>query len=166
MLIYHPAYDAFHCIYRLLVITSTRASLEIAKVRILDFYMVFPSEISKMTLPRGFTKVKRKALEMKNEYRGPVSANQVFREMEQLQLTALAALLSAGLIDKKQLENGFVTRTSVDLHPEIFFQVQRAIENANDVNKFILQTLVDIDLNGSLGLKARSGLMEYRYDNA
>ena len=47
MIIYNPAFDIYHCVYRMISILSNLVNekIEVDKLRILDFYMVFPGEI-------------------------------------------------------------------------------------------------------------------------
>jgi len=49
MLIYHPAFDAYHCVYRMTMLTQKVKELEYSKLRILDFYLCFPAEIDNRT---------------------------------------------------------------------------------------------------------------------
>lgn len=48
MLIYHPAYDAYHCVFRMLLIAERVSGIEVEKARILDFYLVFPGMVKKI----------------------------------------------------------------------------------------------------------------------
>ena len=85
MLIYHPAFDAYHCVFRMLVITSGCRVLEFNKLRIIDFYFCFPSEIAKVQLPQEHISIKKEARGIKNTYRGPVDKNRVFHDLESIQ---------------------------------------------------------------------------------
>ncbi|EAQ5910900.1 hypothetical protein FEF66_23465, partial [Salmonella enterica] len=45
MLIYHPIFDANHCVFRTLLLLQEQSSCEIdiELFRLMDFYMLFPS---------------------------------------------------------------------------------------------------------------------------
>ena len=51
MLIYHPLYDAYHCVFRLLLIIERLENVPVATVRLLDFYVLFPARVAKIRLP-------------------------------------------------------------------------------------------------------------------
>lgn len=169
MLIYHPAFDAYHCVFRMLVISSAVPSLDLAKLRILDYYMCFPAEVALIQLPQEHTEIRKAARTIKNEYRGPVSARRTFRDMEPIQHAAARLLAASGVFDSRQLEIGIVLRTSKVLPDAL--QHAQALESANSgpavaVSNYVLHKLSNLPLSGSGGLKQRTGLMEHRYDVA
>ncbi|MDI1308626.1 MAG: hypothetical protein PSV17_04230 [Methylotenera sp.] len=164
MLIYHPAYDAYHCIFRLLKIVQVTKSIEISKLRILDFYLVFPSEISKIRLTEK-TEIKKLANNFQNIYHGPVNAYQTFRDMQDLQLAAISTLIASKIIDSEKASLGIIHKTTEPLPEELTFKHDGIEDEDNKINDFILNYLSKINLNGTDGLKHRTGLMEYRYDN-
>lgn len=59
MLVYHPAYDAYHCLFRMMAIMENTNRLEIDKLKILDFYILFPALLSEVKMPREFIKIKK-----------------------------------------------------------------------------------------------------------
>lgn len=73
MLIYHPAFDAYHCLFRMIAIIDHLNVVEVDKVRILDFYMIFPALVSKIRMPTTYNKSKAEAKKYSNEYRDPIS---------------------------------------------------------------------------------------------
>lgn len=166
MLIYHPAYDAYHCIFRALLLTESCRSIEIQKLRILDFFLCFPAEIGKIRLPREHADAKRMALQLKNDYHGPVSVKQVFRDMEHIQLAAFRSLAASEILDQKSFEIGLVERTDKTPKDELKRKIDSAAERDKVVIEYLVKRLVAIPLYGSNGLKDRTDLMEYRYDTA
>jgi hypothetical protein len=169
VLIYHPAFDAYHCVFRMLVISGVLPILELAKLRILDYYMCFPAEVALIQLPQDHTEIRRIARAIKNEYRGPVSSHRTFRDMEPIQHAAARLLAASGVFDSRQLELGNVSRTSTPL-PDDLLQAQ-ALEPvssgpATAVSNYVLHKLSVLPLSGVGGLKQRTGLMEHRYDVA
>lgn len=169
MLIYHPAFDAYHCVFRMLVLTGVVPRLELAKLRILDYYMCFPAEVALIQLPQEHREVRKVAKTIKNEYRGPVSAHRTFRDMEPIQHASARMLAASGLFDSRELELGAVLRTEKAL-PDGLLTAQ-ASEPADSgpaaaVSSYVLNQLSTLPLSGPSGLKQRTGLMEHRYDVA
>ena len=168
MLIYHPAFDAYHCVFRMLVISGAVPTLELAKLRILDYYMCFPAEVALIQLPQEHAEIRKVARTIKNEYRGPVSTHRAFRDMEPIQHAAARLLAASGVFDSRQLELGTVSRTTNAL-PDDLLKAQAldpASSAATAVSNYVLHKLSSLPLSGSGGLKQRTGLMEHRYDVA
>lgn len=166
MLIYHPAFDAYHCVFRMLKVTELTRRLELSKLRILDFYLCFPAEIAAIQLPKEHVEVKKIARGLKNEYRGPVSTTRTFREMEPIQLASARLLAASRLLDAELLSSGIVQRSEVVVPPALKDSLDRQNESGDAVSTYILTKMSEIPLAGLNGLKQRTGLMEYRYDVA
>jgi hypothetical protein len=167
VLIYHPAFDAYHCVFRMLVASGAVPALELAKLRILDYYLCFPAEVASIQLPQEHTEIRKVARTIKNEYRGPVNAQRTFREMEPIQQAAARLLAASGVFDSRQLELGTVSRTNHAL-PDDLLQTH-ALEPVTStaaaaVEKYVLHKLSRLPLTGPGGLKQRTGLMDHRYD--
>lgn len=166
MLVYHPAYDAYHCVFRSLQIVRAVNVIELTKLRILDFYFCFPSELKRIRLPSEHSEARKIAKEAQNEYHGPVSMQQTFRDMEHIQLAALRTLAASRLLDTAEFETGLIRRTKIDIPSGLQAALDKAAEENRAVLDYITQKLCEIPLLGENGLKHRTGLMEYRYDNA
>ncbi|HEI8004583.1 TPA: hypothetical protein SLC38_001456 [Morganella morganii] len=164
MLIYHPAFDAYHCLFRMIAIIEKLNYVEVEKIRILDFYMIFPSLVSKIRMPVTFNKEKKEARKYTNEYRDPISPLSTFRDMHQIQISALKCLAGTGLIDMVKLEHGFVIRTEMKIPDNLLLLVNDFLNEKPEIYSFILDTLSQFHLLGKDGLKDRTELMEYRYD--
>ena len=164
MLIYHPAYEAYHCIFRALMATDKIKKLELQKLRILDFFLCFPAELQKIRLPENLKDVRKTAQGFANEYHGPVSMMQSFRDLEHIQLTAYRTLAASGIFDPQEFEAGVIFRTEKEL-PE---KISQAVANARMITpnaaELVLDRVASIPLTGVDGLKHRSGLLDYRYD--
>lgn len=164
MLIYHPAYDAYHCVFRALIITNAIPSLEIHKLRLLDFYLAFPSELSSIRLNRELGEIRKLGKKMENEYHGPVSKKQTFRDMEHIQHAAYTTLAASKIFSPAEFSQGQVIRTGVEMHPELAEKLALAEERDKRLLDCVLKQLGSLPLQGENGLKARTGLMESRYD--
>jgi hypothetical protein len=166
MLIYHPAFDAYHCVFRLLQITERLRRIEFAKLRIIDFYYCFPAELASVSLPAGHSAARALAKEARNPYHGPVSVARSFRDMESLQIAATRFLAASQIFKHEKYEVGMIERTEIPLPDNLLAAVLSA-EVANDaLHRYVLTSFGDIPLLGNNGLKRRTGLMEHRYDPA
>jgi hypothetical protein len=164
MLIYHPAFDAYHCVYRMAMLTQKVKELEYSKLRILDFYLCFPAEIASIELPKDLQKIRAVAKEFTNKFRGPVSSSRTFHDLEQIQNSATRLLAASDVFDPKKLEEGIVSRTNRALPTEFNKTTSDPTNQAGMLVDFVLTQLSALPLQGNGGLKQRSGLMEYRYD--
>jgi len=166
VLIYHPAYDAYHCVFRTLVVTQVVNKMEIARLRIIDFFFVFPAEYKHIALPKQFITGRAVLSKLANEFHGPVNMFQAFKDMEHIQVAAISTLAASGIFDATALEQGIVQRTTAAISSDLQEKIDLAVADAGPKMDFIVRGLSEIPLLGFDGLKRRSGLMEYRYDVA
>ncbi|WP_080756058.1 ABC-three component system middle component 5 [Pseudomonas brassicacearum] len=165
MLIYHPAFDAYHCVFRMLALIGVLPELEVEKARLLDFYLAFPSAISDIRLPSTLGHGRRLAKTYTNVYRDPLNPKAVFRDMTQIQNSALRSIAALGLIDLKQYERGVIRRVlSIGLPKSLSESLSNYVEGNGEVMDFLSKDLAHIPLRGLNGLKHRTELLEYRYD--
>lgn len=166
MLIYHPAYDAYHCVFRMLAVAERVKNTEIDKARLLDFYLVFPGAIEKIRLPSDMRALRQVAKDVANVYRNPVSNSSTFLEMRHIQEAALKSIAASGLIDIDRYSAGYVERTLMTLPSSVEKKLHEFLSVNSLVVDAVLNELAKIPLLGRDGLKHRSQLMEYRYDVA
>lgn len=78
MLIYNQAFDIYHTMFRLMLLTKyINSVVEIEKLRILDFYLTFPGELRHFKSYKGFAKYKNKILKSNNEYENLIDRKSV-----------------------------------------------------------------------------------------
>lgn len=164
MLIYHPALDAYHCLFRMMALIENVNEIEVDKVRILDFYLTFPFLISEIRMPHKFSNIKVLAKKHSNLYRNPININSTFRDMHQIQMTAIRCLAATGLIERSMLNKNILKRTSMQVPDGLSKSTRDFIEKKEDIYSFIINELSEFRLTGKDGLKDRTSLMEYRYD--
>ena len=166
MLIYHPAFDAYHSIFRILVVIDRMRDIELDKARILEFYLLFPAALCKVRIPSGSSNVKKNAKTFTNPYHDPINLRSTFREMRAMQDAAIKCLAAAELIDKDRLEHGFLTRTKKNIPDNLKGFLDRFVQERLVVAEYIFGDLANFSLYGMNGLKDRTNLMEFRYDYA
>lgn len=165
MLVYNKAYDLYHTMFRILQITEkAKDILEIDKLRILDFYLAFPVELLEIRSFTGFRKYEKYLNAEKNTYERIIDRKRLFFKMESIQISAIRALISYGLIAPNEYREGIIKRTDVNLSEAL----QTRINDANDANHnlitLITGPLASMNLYGHLGLKERTNLIEFKYD--
>lgn len=164
MLIYHPAFDAYHCVFRMLALLESIPELEVDKARLLDFYQVFPSAISDIRLPSG-SNGRRLAKALTNAYRNPLNPKSAFRDMAQIQYAALRSIAALGIVDVKSYEQGVLQRANEnDIPATLKNNIKNYILEKAELIDFLTKELATIPLRGVNGLKHRSELLEHRYD--
>lgn len=166
MLIYHPAYDAYHCVFRMLLIAERLSGIEVEKARILDFYLVFPGMVRKIRLPDTLRELRARAKGAGNVYRDPVSSTSTFTEMRHIQEAALKSIAASGLIDLERFSAGYVARSQAPVPLSLAAKLHEFLVANSPMAEGVLDGLSQIPLLGNNGLKHRSELMEYRYDYA
>ena len=83
--------------------------------------------------------------------------------MKSFQISALKSIASYGLIDSKLLTKNIVRRTEKEIPKELadkFAEV--TIEKANVIR--LMVGFWELPLYGKFGLKDRTGLIEFKYD--
>lgn len=164
MLIYHPALDAYHCVFRVLALLSECEEMEKDRLQILDFVLCFPSVASAFRLPPGSAAAKKAMATSDSPYRAPINAKSMFTSLTKTQDAAIACLEAAALLLRDQAVDVDVKRADALLPVELQERVAALKELEAPFFKNMLPLLMSLPLRGPDGLKARSGLSEYRYD--
>ncbi|QHI68771.1 ABC-three component system middle component 5 [Tichowtungia aerotolerans] len=138
-------------------------SYELDKMRILDFYMVFPSLINAMKMPQSARKY-RKHFKSVTSYEDKGNPKSLFQRAEPYQMLAVKYLQALEVIDETQIQLGVICRTKKELPKELRDSISTRTQSMQDVVKFLVEELAGVQLSGDGGLKARTKLMEYQYD--
>ena len=164
---YHPAFDAGHAIFRFLRlrIGLSLDIIEFDKLRILDFYLLFPHRAASIRLMQADTHLRSlaKQAEAGAGYSSLPSDPALFARMEPCQIAAAQTMATQGAIVEEALAQGMIEFATLDLPEELR---QRVIDaNASDAWGIkIVSALKTYPLLGGGGLKDRTGLIEHRYD--
>jgi hypothetical protein len=165
MLIYNQAYDIYHTMFRILQITEkTEENLEVDKLRILDFYLAFPTELLEIKSFQGFKKYEKYIKAESNNYERIIDRKRLFFKMENIQILAIKALISYGLFDANEFKNGIIKRTDSTLAEKLSIRINQANEENPNLITLITGPLASMNLYGHLGLKVRTNLIEFKYD--
>lgn len=166
MLIYNQAYDLYHTMFRILqIMEKTDEIIEIDKLRILDFYLAFPSELMAIKSFRGFKKYEKYIRAEKNRYERVIDRKRLFFKMEHIQLSAIKALISYGLFDADEFKKGNIKKSYDNLSESLITRIESANDENPNLITLITGPLASMNLFGHLGLKVRTNLIEFKYDS-
>lgn len=166
---YEPALDAYHATYRMVLLSTLlqdNDEIPISTFRILDFYFVFPFLIKEMRLKKehGWIRNFSKSRESDRPYAKLPDSPLLFENMKIFQLAALQTLAMKQFFEIESLEKGYVAIVDTEGLREDFPNIASGLENFSGQLEALNALLREYDALGSDGLKARTGLMEYRYD--
>jgi hypothetical protein len=168
-LTYEPAFDPFNAVFRLARLTpliSEAGALDEDYVRILDFYQLFPFRIDEIKLKLKDRKYKKLATKYDSTkpYGQFPSGPDVFQRMKPAQVAALDTFATGEWIKEESLHRGMIEPTGKRLPERVWKKALEANEQQEDLVAFLKLLASEYDLLGLHGLKARTGLLEYRYD--
>lgn len=167
MLVYHPLYDLYHGMYRALLILERHPEhrVQFDAYRILDFYLLFPHLVGEVSLPNKMLKMKRTLAQRKNKYNHVPSPETLVGQMIGSHRAITMSLAAKGLISSEALDKDWLQRTAQPLPAEVIRLFDAQQPDDDEVADFVAQQLGMLPVLGDNGLKAKSGLLEYRYDS-
>ena len=171
MLVYNPAFDMYHTVFRILNILSYHSRgeyVETERLRIWDFYLLFPEEVENITLRRDEKEVrsliKNQISTKSNPYRNISDSRKLFEKIRPYQMNALKCMSSYGLIN-----DDYVSLNKVKLLQHVKLKKSNPLLIQNNqlqmnVIKLMTSHFFLMPLYGEKGLKKRTGLLEHKYD--
>jgi len=165
MIGYHPARDPYHTIVRFVrLLDIFDRPVEFERLRIADFLLLFPEHVHDMSIPRGDMGLRSSIPRNANPYWRNVDAALLFRQMASVHTAALNRMIAAGTVHRTIAD-------LVELIPGAVPQELAAAAYSSSLLTKEIQSLVEgpltaLPIVGQHGLKARSALMEYRYDGS
>ncbi|WP_409994975.1 ABC-three component system middle component 5 [Rhizobium leguminosarum] len=163
MLVYHPAFDVYHGVFRALLLLehTPRRSMPAGTLRIVDLYFVFPYLLATLDFPRGTGAQGRKLAALPSRFNNLPSPRTFLAQSEGLHRLITSGLAGKGLISDDSLQEGYIERTPIQVPNEI---LEKADNRDVELAKYLGTNIATIPLLGKRGLKDRSKLMEFRYD--
>jgi hypothetical protein len=167
MLVYHPAFDLNHGMFRMLRLLEANPEhlMKWDTFRILDLYYLFPHLLEAARLPRNMTKRKRDFGKLGSKYTRVPTPRMFIQQLRGIHETIARSLAAKGFIEPTKFEEGLLVRTEQAIPPELLRMFADAMDDAALVNMLAVE-MAAIPLTGSDGLKNRTGLLEHRYDAA
>jgi hypothetical protein len=167
MLTYHPIHDPSHCIFRVLCLAHDieNDKIPVDLIRILDFYILFPHTLASMSLPRDLLDAKRIFKAVKPPYENLPASSRLMFELSSIQDQALKSLMAKGILEQEALSSGYISIRKTILPQIVLSLINESTFRKAEWYQALVKIISNIPLKGNGGLKDRSGLMEYRYDN-
>ncbi len=165
-LLYHPFSDSRHCVFRLLRLLEQigQREVELQRLRIWDFYLLFPHALIEITLPHGNHILKKLLRSKRNSYDLMPDAKRAFARLEPVQEAAVRHLAAKELIDPKRLRDEKVARTSAVIPDELASLIRERNTESALLVQFLTTTFFDLELYGAQGVRRRTDLFDHRYD--
>lgn len=169
MLIYSPANDAANCAYRFLLIVESVdfTDLNWDAFRIADYYILYPYMLRTISpLPRSLAMFKKPIANIRRPYSEKVDQRMSFYTLEQIHANVASFLIAKGLFDIDAFACRSIKRTDNPIPDVLLDRIYNDPIRTEEWFKAIVDGLIRLDTNGLNGLKHRSRLMEYRYDES
>jgi hypothetical protein len=166
MLNYHPMGDVYHCIFRLLLLVnaSNRHDIEWERLRLMDFYFLFPHFLSHMSVPKEYRSFKKIFADIPKPYEETMAPARLYFQLGLIQENAIRSLIAKQYFDRETFLMASTVRKIVEF-PE---PIKTIVTNDPRISTSWFQPFLTLFLNTSLtgqsGLKLRTGIMEHRYD--
>ena len=171
-MIYTPAFDTFHTIYRMLHILKhfdNEPYVEVERIRIFDYYLLFPHRAHAISLRKseesGFKATLRKYVPVKdNPYHANTNDRRLFERLRPYHMIALSHIAGYGLISPGHLLDRQVKVTDPDRLRDVISRLDKMQNTESNVLSWLCLCFRTTPVNGEWGLKFRTGLLEYKYD--
>ena len=171
MIVYNQAFDLYHTIFRIFHFLNKFENdtiIEIERIRIWDFYLLFPNKIHDIRLKQGESDIRkiRKSFikDSSNPYERIFENRKVFEKIKPYQLSALYCIASYGIIDKSFLNQQRVVIINKGILNEFVQNFEEISPKEKNIIALMTSHFNQISLYGIDGLKNRTGLIESKYD--
>jgi len=171
MIVYNQAFDLYHTIFRFLQFLNRFENgtvIEIERIRIWDFYFLFPSRIHDITLKKSESDIRklRKVFikDSNNPYEKITEDRKIFEKIKPYQLAALNCIASYGIIEKEFLSQHRIRISNKEVLVQFVENFEELSPREKNVISLMTSHFNQMSLFGSNGLKSRTNLMESRYD--
>ncbi|WP_370409004.1 ABC-three component system middle component 5 [Tenacibaculum dicentrarchi] len=171
MIIYNQALDLYHTVFRLLHFLNkfeNKTLIEIERIRIWDFYLLFPSKIHDIRLKQGESDIRKLRKQFikdsKNPYEKISENRKVFEKIKPYQIAALNCIASYGIIDKSFLSQQRISIINKRILTEFVNNFEDLPPKEKNVIALMTSHFNQISLFGTDGLKNRTNLLESKYD--
>lgn len=171
MIVYQKAFDLYHTVYRMIKLLAhfnQDGLIEIDRLRIWDYYLLYPNKMDKIKLKREEKDIKKiiknYILTDDNPYEIVINDRKMFEKIKPYQMTAIKCLASYGIINKDYLQENRIS----NINKNIFSDYNEDFENLSiqeeNAIKLLTSHFYQVSLFGIDGLKSRTGLLESKYD--
>lgn len=158
----------YHTVFRLLQFLNrfdTEIQIEVDRLRIWDFYLLFPDKIQDITFERDIIKLRKQYIrETNNPYEKITEDRKIFEKIKPYQLAALNCIASYGIIEKSVLNQQRILITNKNLLNEFVNNFGELPAKEQNVISLMTGHFFKMSMFGKDGLKQRTNLIESKYD--
>lgn len=137
---------------------------EIDRIRILDFYLLFPGTLQHVTFPREARRYRRLIPDQQNRYERIEDTRRIFTRLEPFQMSAFRYLAARDIIDPANFLEDRVQRSKTSLPALLIEALTQANASDSGLMGLLAGPFSNLDLYGASGLRGRTHLFEHRYD--
>jgi hypothetical protein len=142
--------------------------IEVERIRIWDFYLLFPSKIHEIRLKQNESDIRKIRKEFIKDSRNPYDRTtenrKIFEKIKPYQLAALNCIASYEIIDKAFLNQQRISIVNKLILNEFVKNFEELSPKERNVIALMTSHFNQISLFGTDGLKNRTNLMESKYD--
>jgi hypothetical protein len=171
MIIYNQALDLYHTIFRLLHFLNkfeNGTQIEIERIRIWDFYLLFPYKVHDIRLKKeesDIRKIRKEYIkDSKNPYERISQERKIFEKLKPYQMAAINCIASYGIIDKSSLSQERILIINKEIITEFVKNFEDLTPKEKNVIALMTSHFFQVTLFGTDGLKSRTNLIESKYD--
>ncbi len=171
MIVYQQAFDLYHSVYRLIKLLAyfdRNDYVEIERLRIWDYYLLYPNKMSQIKLKREEKDIKSiirtYILKPENPYERILNDRKMFEKIKPYQMAAIKCLASYGIINMDYLILNRITIISKDLFDKYENDFKDLSAQEGNTIRLLTSHFYLMPLNGEDGLKERTNLLESKYD--
>lgn len=171
MIVYNQAFDLYHTIFRFLQFLNRfdyGSLIEVERLRIWDFYFLFPSKIHEIRLKQNESDIRKLRKDFirdsKNPYETISEDRKIFEKIKPYQLAALNCIASYGIIDKALLNQQRISIVNKDILNDFVNSFEELSAKERNIISLMTSHFYQVSLFGTDGLKSRTNLMESKYD--
>jgi len=171
MIVYQKSFDLYHTVYRMIKLLAhfkESGVIEIDRLRIWDYYLLYPNKMQEIKLKRDEQDIKNIIKQFitrpENTYEKVINDRKIFEKIKPYQMTAIKCLASYGIINKNYLNNNKITSISQEIFDKYSDDFKTLSVQEENTIKLLTSHFYNMPLVGNDGLKNKTQLLESRYD--
>lgn len=171
MIVYQSSFDLYHTVYRMIKLLAhfkRGGEIEIERLRIWDYYLLFPNRMKFIKHKREEkdikTLIRNVILRPENPYERVQNDRKVFEKIRPYQMTAIKCLASYGIIKKDYLAQNKVSPIPNNIFEKYSDDFKKLSIQEENAIRLLTSHYYLIPLHGEHGLKHKTGLLESKYD--
>lgn len=159
--LWHPAFDAYHCAFRILRILSWRNEIPVELLCVLDFYLLYPFLLHRASMPEGVRRAFREVQveRDKEQFIQIPGSTSLYRDIAVFQKTAINSLVAKKLLDREAFLVGKAKLNEKNIPAHLRSRISTINSDELQFMDFLVNKFGSIELMGARGLRALTGLV-------